>query len=299
MHCRISTVIGLCAFTLLCLTACGSSRSHQHPKPPPPARAVPSAWDAPALQNPLRITITNAKRDLSLLPGQDYVLRCPPGRVVLKNKLVVSGGRNVELQNCNFDVTSDDWAGYLKNQTGTLWVHDVHFGGDHLTGGLQMQEPGATVVMRDVVFDRVYGSLHTNHAELLQTWCGPKRLLIDGLTGSTTYQGLFLLPDQWCSTPLSQFDIRHVNINDTKGAYALWLGDVKGPLRVSVRDVYVTPPVERTWRGWWLMPQPPQKTWSGVSAGAPPGGSYVQPTTAGATGVDESLVPTPLASELN
>ena len=86
--------------------------------------------------------------------------------------------------------------------SGTLWVHNVHFGGKHLTGGIRMQEPGATVVMRDVVFDRVYGSLHTNHAELLQTWCGPKRLLIDGLTGSTDYQGLFMLPDQSCSTPL-------------------------------------------------------------------------------------------------
>jgi hypothetical protein len=298
---RMSIAVSLCALALLALSACGSShrqRRTQRPQPPsPPAR--PSAWDAPALQNPLRVTITNAHRNLNLLPGQDYVLSCPPGPLVLTSKVVVSGGRNVELQNCNFDVTSSDWAGYLKNQSGTLWVHNVHFGGKHLTGGVQMQEPGATVVMRDVVFDRVYGSLHTNHAELLQTWCGPKRLLIDGLTGSTNYQGLFMLPDQWCSTPLSSFDIRHVDINDTQGAYALWLGDVKGPLRLSVKDVYISPPEKRTWRGWWLMPQPPAGTWTGVSAGAPPGGNYVQATSGGATGVDESMVPAPLASELN
>jgi hypothetical protein len=256
-------------------------------------------WDPPTLRNPQRITITNADRTLVLSPSRDYVLTCPPGVVELHSKLTVWGGRNVELENCNLRVNTPDWAAYLEHQTSTLWVHDVHFGGEHLTGGIQIAEPGATVVMRDVVFDRVYGSYHTNHAELIQTWCGPKRLLIDGLTGATDYQGLFLGPNQWCSAPLSVFDFRHVNINDSQGAYALWLEDVKGPLRVNVRDVYVTPPVHRTWRGWWMMPKPPGGTWSPVVAGSPPGGSYVQATRSGATGVDESIVPAPLPSELN
>jgi hypothetical protein len=263
--------------------------------------AVPSAWDRPAMQNPLSVRITNAHRDLQLLPGQDYILHCPRGQLVLQSRLVVSGGRNVELEDCNVRVTSHDWAAYLEHQTGTLWVHDVHFGGDHLTGGIQMQEPGATVVMRDVVFDRVYGSYHTNHAELLQTWCGPKRLLIDGLSGSTTYQGLFMLPNQWCSTPLSDFDLRHIDINDSGGAYALWLGDVNrgSALQLHVRDVYVSPPRTRSWRGWWLWPQPPAGTWAKVLAGAPPSGTYVEPTSSGARGVDESVAPTPLQTELN
>lgn len=256
-------------------------------------------WDRPTLRNPQTITITNANRNLALPQSRDYILRCAPGQVVLQSRLVVWGGHNVELEDCNLHVTTHDWAAYLQHQSGTLWVHDVHFGGSHLTGGIQMQEPGATVVMRDVIFDRVYGSYTTNHAELLQTWCGPTRLLIDGLTGSTTYQGLFMLPNQWCSTPLSQFDLRHVNINDSGGAYALWLGDVKGALHVNVRDVYVTPPRTRSWRGWWLMPQPPAGTWSHVIAGAPPGGTYVVPTADGARGVDESAVPEPLRAELN
>ena len=301
-HLRISTAVSLCVLALTGLSACGSSRSQHRPKPPKPEPSEPvqaSAWDAPKLQEPLTVTVTAGHHNLNLLPGQDYVVRCPPGQLVLGSRLVVNGGHNVELEDCNLRITSHDWAAYLEHQSGTLWVHDVHFGGNHLTGGLQMQEPGATVVMRDVVFDRVYGSYHTNHAELIQTWCGPTRLMIDGLTGSTTYQGLFLLPDQWCSTPLSVFDLRHVDINDAGGAYALWLGDVKGPLRMNVRDVYVAPPQQRAWRGWWLWPKPPDGTWSGVAAGAPPGGAYVQPTSTGATGVDQSVVPGPLPTELN
>jgi len=221
---------------------------------------------------------------------------------MLPSKLVVWGGHDVEFEDCDLHVTDQDWAGYLEDQTGTLWVHDVHFGGAHLTGGVQLQEPGATVVMRDVLFDTVYGSFHTNHAELIQTWCGPKRLLIDGLTGSTTYQGLFLLPNQACSTPLTQFDLRHVDIDDTGGAVALWLGDVTGglpALRLNVRDVYVNPPSARRWRGWWLWPQPPAQTWNRAVAGAPPGGSYVKPTSTGASGVDEAAVPAALATEQN
>jgi hypothetical protein len=221
---------------------------------------------------------------------------------MLPSKLVVWGGHDVALENCNLHVNDQDWVGYLQHQTGTLWIHDVHFGGAHLTGGIQLQEPGATVVMRDVLFDKVYGSLHTNHAELIQTWCGPKRLLIDGLSGSTTYQGLFLLPNQWCSTRLSQFDLRHINIDDSGGAVALWLGDVKGgnsALPLTVSDVYVTPPIKRHWRGWWLEPQPPAQTWSRALAGEPPGGSYVKPTPSGASGVDEASAPTALATELS
>jgi hypothetical protein len=260
----------------------------------------PSVWDRPTLVHPQTIMITPSNHNLKLSQSQDFILRCPKGPLMLPSKLVVWGGHDVELQNCNLHVTDQDWVGYLQHQTGTLWIHNVHFGGAHLTGGIQLQEPGATVVMRDVLFDKVYGSLHTNHAELIQTWCGPKRLLIDGLTGSTTYQGLFLLPNQWCATRLSQFDLRHVNINDADGAVALWLGDVNGgnsALPLTVSDVYVTPPIKRAWRGWWLEPQPPARTWSRALAGAPPGGSYVKPTPSGATGVDEVAAPAALSSE--
>ncbi len=196
--------------------------------------AMSSAWDEPALVDPTTITLSDAYRSLKLNPSQDYIVRCPPGRCDVSGKITIWGGHNVLLQDCNEYVTNPagDWAGDLEDQTGTLWVHDVHFGGRHLTGGLQMQEPAATVVVRDVLFDTVHGSYTTNHAECIQTWAGPVPLLIDGLVCPTDYQGLFLLPNQWDSGPApSIFDLRHVSINDTGGGYALWLGDVKGGMR--------------------------------------------------------------------
>ena len=150
------------------------------------------------------VTLGASDRSLTLNQSQDYVVECPSGQFDVPGKITIWGGHNVVFQDCDENVTNPagDWAAYVEDQTGTLWIHDVHFGGVHLTGGVQMQEPDATVVMRDVLFDIVYGSYTTNHAECIQTWSGPARLLIDGLECPTTYQGLFLLPNQSDSTTL-------------------------------------------------------------------------------------------------
>jgi hypothetical protein len=268
-----------------------------------------SAWSQPALTNPITIQVTPANFNLKLNSSQDYILQCPSGTLNLTSPLTIAGGHNVMLQNCNVYLTVTNWALELRNQTGTLWIHDVHLGGVSLSGGVQMQEPGATVVMRDVLFDKVYGSKSTNHAELIQTWSGPQRLLIDGLTGSTTYQGLFLLPNQYNSGPApTVFDLRNIDIDDSQGAYALWLGNVTGATANNaaagigtwnVQNVHVVPNPARSWTGWWLWPKPstPDPTWSTVIAGAPAGGSYVHATATGAAGVDEGVAPTVLAGE--
>ncbi len=279
------------------------------PAPIPVPVPVPSAWDRPALTNPTTVQITASNHAIVLDESQDYILQCPAGPLLLSSTLNVWGGRNVVFENCDVDLANPDWAARFSDQSGTLWIHDVHFGGSGLTGGMQLQEPGATVVMRDVLFDKVYGSQSTNHAELIQTWAGPDRLLIDGLTGSTTYQGLFLLPNQYYDGPPPMvFDLRHIDIDDSQGAYALWLDDVTGSppsdataaiLTWNVEDVYVVPNPARTWPGWWLWPQPStgDPTWDSALAGAPPGGSYVHAAPNGATGVDEATEPAALVGE--
>lgn len=230
------------------------------PSTPPSAPNQPagaSAWDEPALADPTMVMLSDSNRSLKLDQSKDYIVECPAGRFDVSSKITIWGGHNVVFQNCDEGMTnaSGDWAAYLEDQTGTLWVHDVHFGGGHLTGGMQLQEPGATVVMRDVLFDTVYGSYSTNHAECIQTWSGPARLLIDGLQCSTTYQGLFLLPNQHDSSTLeTTWDFRNVRI-DGDGAYDLWLGNVQ-PSQVgalgafNVQNVYDCGTGEpRTWDG--------------------------------------------------
>jgi hypothetical protein len=287
----------------------GQSPAASAPNPPTPPVPLPSAWDEPALSHPITIELTAFNSVLALSQSHDYVLQCPSGGLSLSAALNVWGGHNVVLENCDIELSDPGWAARFSDQSGTLWVEGVRFGGSELTGGVQLQEPGATVVLRDVLFDRVNGSLSTNHAELIQTWAGPARLLIDGLTGSTTYQGLFLEPNQYYSgPPPTVFDLRHIDIDDSQGAYALWLADVTGSppsdasgaiLTWNVEDVYVVPNPARTWSGWWLWPKPETSdpTWAGAISGAPPDGSYVQATASGAAGVDEGAEPPALRGE--
>ena len=277
--------------------------------PPPLPVTAPSAWDEPALNDPITIQLSPANFVMSLSQSQDYILQCPSGGLTVLNAVNVAGGHNVVLENCDIELSNPDWAAKFSDQSGTLWIEGVHFGGWQLTGGIQFQEPGATVVLRDVLFDTVHGSQSTNHAELIQTWAGPARLLIDGLTGSTTYQGLFLLPNQFCTgPPPTVIDLRHIDIDDSEGAYALWLGDVTGSpsndasgaiLTWNVEDVYVVPNPTRTWPGWWLWPQPStgDPTWDSALAGSPASGPYVQTTSSGAAGVDEDADPPTLLGE--
>lgn len=287
---RFALVLAAALFSLLCASTATAA----------PTRA--SAWDQPALVNPTIVTIDDTERNLKLDQTKDYILECRPGAVRLSWPLVVWGGHDLLLQDCNLNVRVTNWAAQFKDQTGTLWVHDVHFGGRRLTGGIQFQEPRATVVMRDVLFDRVHGSYATNHAECVQTWSGPSRLLIDGLQCPTSYQGLFLLPNQWGGArPPRIFDLRNVAIDDRKGGVALWIGNVRGGLRrirLNLDSVYVAPNPTKTWRGWWLWPGPPSLTWRGAIAGAPPGGPYVRAVSTGATGVDEGVSPAALPGEL-
>jgi hypothetical protein len=186
-----------------------------------------SMWDRPTLTNPTTVTLSATTYNLKLGAG-DYILSCAGQTVPIPGKLAIWGGHNVIIENCDFNITDTNWAGFLGNQTGTLWLSNVHFGGASLTGGVQMQEPGTTtVVMRDVVFDTVHGSRSTNHAECIATWSGPQQFLIDGLVCPTTYQGLFLLPNQWdWTTTETTWDFRNVEI-DGVGAFDLWLGDVQ------------------------------------------------------------------------
>jgi len=224
------------------------------------------------------IDLTNhTPTSLQLDPRRDYVLRLPRnGPLEITSALEISGGHNVVMIGGTIDVLRPVGVMQLTDQTGTVHIEGVRFTGLHLTQGIDLSEArGAVVELEHVYFATVHGSFHTNHAELIQSWAGPRRLLIDGLTGSTTYQGLFLLPNQHYNGPAPQlFDLRNVYIDASRGAYALWLQNApRVPLRLD--GVYVKPNPGRPQPDWWLWPKPSSGvgTWNGVHAvrATPPG----------------------------
>jgi hypothetical protein len=279
------------------------------PKLQPTAHAS-SAWDRPALADPTTIVLDAAHNNLVLDQAKDYVLRLTPGVDSMRTGVTVWGGRNVVIDGGHLNITGRSGAMELKNQAGTIWIHDLHIsGGPELMEGIDLQEPvrGATVVLRDVLIDKVHGSYRTNHADLIQTWAGPSRLLIDGFTGATDYQGFFLLPNQLYEGPEPKiFDLRNVEIDDSRGAYALWVSDQHGPFPLHVQNVVVKANPMRTWRGWWLWGfrgqdsnAPGKGTWAAVSAAGSLARRYVHATGWGASGIDADLAPPPLPLEIH
>jgi hypothetical protein len=260
-------VLGLLGAVGAAVAAMLLSTTHSKPAPIPAGQAG-LAWPAPALHDPQVIQLTPGHTKLALNLHRDYVLKLPHGRPLSAPQgLSIWGGHNVVLIGGTVNVPDKSGAVSLAAQTGTIHVEGVRFTGPHLMEGIDLNEPrGATVELENLYIATVHGSYTTNHADLIQSWAGPRRLLVDGLMGATQYQGFFLLPNQQFSGPAPQlFDLRNVYINDRQGAYALWL-QTKPHVPLYASGVYVTPNPKKTWRGWWLWPKPGDATWNHVRA---------------------------------
>jgi hypothetical protein len=282
-------VIGALNIALLCLVIvgvvllAGSGGGTTHRERPIVSKL---AWPAPALHDPQVIQLTSAHTNIVLNGDRDYILELPRGKPLqAPNGLTIAGGHNVVMIGGTVNVPDRSGAALLEDQTGTIHIEGVRFTGPQLMEGFDLSESDkATVELENIYLSEVHGGFKTNHADLIQTWAGPGRLLIDGFSGSTQYQGFFLLPNQhYNGPPPKLFDLRNVYINDSQGAYALWVSDQYGPFPVHVQNVAVTPNPLRTWRGWWLWPKPStgEGTWDQVvSARAAP--AAVEPRIASA-----------------
>lgn len=260
--------VGL-ALALLAAPAIAGCMSTQSPGETVPSGAAALAWPAPKLRNPTTITLTaHTPSRLELNPATDYVLRLPLGRPLdVPHGFEIVGGHNVVMVGGTLRIERPSGAMSLIDQTGTVHIEGVRFTGRHLLEGFDLSESrGATVELERVYVATVHGSRGTNHADLIQTWAGPRRLLIDGFVGSTDYQGFFLLPNQHDSGPAPKlFDLRNVHIDD-HGGYALWLqSSPHVPLHVS--NVTVSPNPTKQQRDEWLWPKPSTSTiWHAVTA---------------------------------
>ncbi len=207
------------------------------PVRPPTTNAVSALeWAPPALSHPKTIEVSAQNRELNLDPHTDYRLQMPAKPITVPGGLTIAGGHNVVLIGGTLLVPSVKAAPdpqqrrgvYLKGQTGVVHIEGLRLDGD-LSEGFDLDERlGATVQIENVQVGMVRGSRDANHADVIQTWAGPAKLLVDGLRASSDYQGLFLLPNQhWADGPAPQlFDIRRSVITLTPGAgYGVWVPD--------------------------------------------------------------------------
>jgi len=251
-----------------------------------PGADQPLSWAPPELEDPEVVEISADELSLRLDKSTDYELVMPDEP--LPQGLSVYGGRNVVLVGGEIRIETGEGEGarglYLRDQTGTVHVEGLRLGGTNLSEGINLdQRLGAVVQLQNILVDGVKGSREGHHADLLQSWAGPRQLLVDGLSGTTGYQGFFLLPNQFGDQAEPEVvDLRRVDIAgaDSGSAYMLWRDDADWP--VMTEDVWVDPTSgEAEDRRDFLWDRDGDDSWEGVSVGAPPEGQFVPEGTAG------------------
>ncbi|WP_250445996.1 hypothetical protein [Actinotalea sp. C106] len=269
----------------------------------PAAASTPRlSWAPPTLTDPITIDVTPSNRDLRLAPGQDYVLRMPSSPLSGAGGLIVNGGDDVVLIGGEITIPSGVGTGgganrglYLRDQTGTVHVEGLRISGAGLGEGINLSQPhGAVVQLQNIRVETVHGSQAGHHADVIQTWNGPRELRVDGLSGATTYQGLFLLPQQHGTVQPQRMDLRRVDLRGTSASgYMLWRDQLSWPL--SLTDVWVQPSSPGSPDGY-LWPQGSgagTQAWPSVEVGTPPGGQFVPSGLAGTGYVSPGYTTTP------
>jgi hypothetical protein len=260
------------------------------------------AWPPPRLTDPQTVVVDAGHHSLDLDPDTDYRVVLPPSAAtVLVGGVTIVGGHNVVVIGGVVNVPSmskypdkgpssdQDKSGarrgmYLKGQTGTVHIEGVHFTGD-LSDAFNLDErEGAVVQLENIRVDLVHGGRDLHHADVIQTWAGPRILRVDGLLAATQYQGFFLLPNQWFKDGPAPEEVvfRRTTVTMMPGSgYGLWLpqGDPSWLDRsgLTLRTVGSRPAEKLTWPDDGLGVDVIDDSAAVSLPAGTPGGSYTTP----------------------
>ena len=268
-------------------------------------------WAPPFLNNPVSINLGASSSVPVLSSGQDYLITLPA--VTRTARVQIQGGRNVVIVGGAVDISAPDNAFYiLDGDAGRV----VHIEGCLVTqSGLGegdafgINAPASIVQIENVRVEHLHGAAADLHADVIQPWGGTLDLRVDHLSGSSNYQGFFLIANYNKNT---SFAFKNVNLVIEPEWYAgagggdvIWLdrgrsGSMGGPVptvfanfHAEVRSGDTLPKAVSPGAGATSPDSPPTLlngflSWpaltyvtGGIYDGPPPGGDYVPAGTAG------------------
>jgi hypothetical protein len=270
-------------------------------------------WAPPVLTNPTTIQLGQGVTNTTLDTSKDYIVKLPPYQKLGGTE--IQGGRNVVIEGGSISIPpnmSSDAARngiYVKNNVGTVHIEGVLIDGSAggVSDGIDISAPQSTVQIENVRVMGLMGGYTGFHSDVIQPWGGVRELRVDGLTGSSNYQGLTLARDLG---DIGSGTLQRVNLSQTDGPYdggghMLWLTtglSTCNSYPVSLASFYIQPRAGRSlgtsvWppqvgssllcpalsflggsAGWSSLPVSGQ-----VDLGPPPGGDFVP---AGRAGLD-------------
>lgn len=263
---------------------------------PAASPGAPLKWRPPLMSGATTIAIDPARTWYDLNPSTDYVLRMP-STVYPRGGLTIRGGRNVTLIGGHISVP-ETGATTLKprrgllllDQRGRIHVEGLRIDGPGLSEGIDLgQIFGSTVVLENIYVGTVRArdevGFTDNHPDVVQTWAGPKLLLIDRLSGATDFQGLFLAPDGLCATeacvpstvPGRTWHLQDIDIIGTDTARVLYWN---GGFPLAQYDLWGQPSPSRSGAAFRASIYPSLAAWPAVTEGTRPA-RFVPPSSVG------------------
>ncbi len=229
-----------------------------------------ASWERPTLVDPVVWRPSATDRVLRDVGNRDVLVLWPDAPLDAEGGFQINGGRNVVSIGGTIqpsrryfalgESTSNDNRCLLiggattARAPRTVHVEGLHCAGSYVWEGINIDsraERGTlTVQLRDVRVDQVNvdlpGGIGAHYGgDALQTWNGPHRLLVDGLTAKQLhYQGLFLQPFAFGSGALGAWELRNVQLEGAASGsgYLLWLSNSSTtPLSYTVAGTYVQP----------------------------------------------------------
>jgi hypothetical protein len=155
--------------------------------------SVPLKWAAPALINPITITLGTGRTSTKLDTTKDYIIKLP---TTTKNgSTTLLGGRNVVIIGGNIKVPAGDptqRALYIKDAVGTVHIEGVFINNPDSAefDGIAIAAPKAIVQIQRVRIEGLKGRTQSFHSDVIQPWGGVKDLRVDHLTAYSGYQGI-------------------------------------------------------------------------------------------------------------
>ena len=254
--------------------------SLEHPTPLPSSDLrTRLTWAAPDTGGYTPLSIT-AAGTYNLRSDTDYVVSAPSR---IDGSVHLRGGRNVVwigghisipfqgtgpvgpslrrgLTISDIDALGGPVATHGASRDGrVVHIEGLLIDGPDLTEGINTNAPKAVVQLQNIRIDGVHfrnsddrdgtGGWTANHPDILQTWGSQKELRVDGLTGTSSYQGLFLKEDSPDSVHgpmwLRRVNLRSYEHTGNDGvAYAghrmlSWYGKQIGTLHLDTGTVWV------------------------------------------------------------
>lgn len=277
------------------------------------------SWAPPSTAGYTPFTIS-APGTYNLYSNVDYVISAPS---TINGAVHLRGGRNVVwigghitipyqgagpvdpgarrgLVISDIDAGGGDPVKYGYSVDRIVHVEGLLIDGPDLAEGINTNAPKATLQLQNIRVQDVHfrnaddrdgtSGWAKNHPDVLQIWGSQKELRVDGLTGSSAYQGIYLQEDS-ADRALGAIRLRRVNIRayqstgDDGVTYAghrmlTWVGSSMGMLYLDPGTVRVTQHTNSGWNA--AQPNPSPQTgfwraryWNGSQyvTETPPGGA--------------------------